>query len=47
MFADYYSDPELSCLAGSLPLRCLGAKAHSTTEPCGEIMDTHAQQSRN
>ena len=32
MCADYSSDPKLSRLARSLPLRCLGAKAHSATE---------------
>ena len=31
-FGGRFSDPELSPLASSLPLRCLGAKADSTTE---------------
>ena len=31
-FADHYRDPELSRLASCLPLRCLGARADSTTE---------------
>ena len=31
-FGGRFTDPELSRLASSLPLRCLGAKADSTTE---------------
>ena len=31
-FGGRFLDPELSRLASSLPLRCLGAKADSTTE---------------
>ena len=31
-FGGRFTDPELSRLASSLPLRCLGAKADSTVE---------------